>query len=220
MSRYAISDIHGCARTLKALLNKIGLNKTDELFLLGDYINRGKHSKEVIDFLIQLENEGYCLHLLKGNHESMLFDSFIYADWPGGDEQTLKSFGIYHLKELPQKYINWFSKLKYYKTSGQYILVHAGLDFTKSNIVEENENMLWITDWYDKIDHKKLKDNFVVHGHKSVSKETILRMRDKLDTSKVLDIDNGCWKTGATGLGSLCCFDLDSRELWFESNRD
>ncbi len=78
MSRYSISDIHGCANTLKALLNIIGLNKTDELYLLGDYINRGNHSKEVVDFLIQLENEGYPLNLLKGNHESMVFDSFLY----------------------------------------------------------------------------------------------------------------------------------------------
>jgi len=56
MARYAISDIHGCYHTFKELLNTIGLNKNDDLILLGDYINRGKYSKEVVDFIMQLES--------------------------------------------------------------------------------------------------------------------------------------------------------------------
>jgi serine/threonine protein phosphatase 1 len=220
MARYAISDIHGCYHTLKELLSTIGLNETDELFLLGDFINRGEHSKEVVDFLMQLQKEGYQLHLLKGNHESMVFDSFIYKDWPGGEEKSLKSFGINHLKELPETYINWFSKLKYHHTSGQFVLVHAGLDFTKGNILEENENMLWIRDWYNKIDKDKLGENKIIHGHVSLPKQTIMNMRDKLDQNQFLGIDNGCWKAGEPGLGNLCCFDLDSRELWFQEFKD
>ena len=75
MARYAISDIHGCFHTFKQLLNTIGLNKSDELILLGDYINRGKYSKEVVDFIMHLESEKYNIHCLKGNHEEMIFDS-------------------------------------------------------------------------------------------------------------------------------------------------
>jgi serine/threonine protein phosphatase 1 len=48
MRRFAISDIHGCARTFGALLNKINLSPVDELFLLGDFIDRGPDSKGVL----------------------------------------------------------------------------------------------------------------------------------------------------------------------------
>jgi serine/threonine protein phosphatase 1 len=47
--RYAISDIHGCPKTLAALIGEIGLEKKDELFLLGDYIDRGPDSQGVIN---------------------------------------------------------------------------------------------------------------------------------------------------------------------------
>jgi serine/threonine protein phosphatase 1 len=218
MARYAISDIHGCFYTLKELLNSIGFNKNDQLFLLGDYINRGSHSKELIDFLMQLQQEGYQINFLKGNHESMLFDSFIYDDWPGGDEKTLKSFGINHLKELPEKYRRWFSKLKYCQSSGKYILVHAGLDFNRQNILEETENMIWITDWYNNIDYKRLEDRIIIHGHKSLSKKAILEMRDNLAKNKVMGIDNGCYKIEEPDMGNLCCLNMDSLELYFQLN--
>lgn len=51
MSRYAISDIHGCAKTFKNLLRRISFSKEDVLYLLGDYIDRGPDSKGVIDHI-------------------------------------------------------------------------------------------------------------------------------------------------------------------------
>ena len=54
MSRFAISDIHGCAKTFEALLEQIALTKDDTLFLLGDLIDRGPGSKEVVDKVLQL----------------------------------------------------------------------------------------------------------------------------------------------------------------------
>jgi serine/threonine protein phosphatase 1 len=220
MARYAISDIHGCYHTFKELLNSIRLNKTDELILLGDYINRGKYSKEVVDFIMQLQSEKYNIHCLKGNHEEMVFDSFLYDEWPGGAENTLQSFGISHLKELPRKYINWLLKLKNYHLSGRDILVHAGLDFSREYILQENQNMYWITDWYKNIDYKRLGNKKIIHGHKSLGKQSIIKMRDNIEHDQVLDIDNGCWKKDEPGMGSLCCIDLDNKELFFEVNID
>ena len=51
MNKYAISDIHGCLKTFKALLTKLDFSKQDELYLLGDYIDRGPDSKGVIDYI-------------------------------------------------------------------------------------------------------------------------------------------------------------------------
>jgi serine/threonine protein phosphatase 1 len=220
MARYAISDIHGCYHTFKELLNSIGLNKNDELILLGDYINRGRYSKEVVDFIMKLESEKYNIHCLKGNHEEMIFDSFLYDEWPGGAENTLQSFDISHLKEQPRKYINWLLKLKYFHLSGNCILVHAGLDFSREYILQENHNMYWINDWYKNIDYKRLGDKIIIHGHKSLVKQDIIKMRDTIENDQVLDIDNGCWKKDESGMGSLCCVELDSKELFFQENID
>lgn len=218
MARYAISDIHGCFNTLKELLNTIGFNKSDQLFFPGDFINRGGSSKQVIDFLMDLEEKGYDVHFSKGNHEDMLFDTSDVKDFSGGDESLHESFGINHFTQLPEKYKEWFSNLPYFHTSGKYILVHAGLDFNQDDILKKNENMLWINDWYDDINYNRLGDRTIVHGHNILTKPEILKMRDNLDKKQVLDIDNGCYKAREKEEGNLCCFNMDSKELHFQAN--
>jgi len=69
---FAISDIHGCGISLDHLVSKeIKLKKSDELFLLGDYIDRGKNSKLVIDIILDLVSKRYKVKCLRGNHEQM-----------------------------------------------------------------------------------------------------------------------------------------------------
>ena len=70
--RLVITDIHGCAKTFAKLLDKIGLNEDDQLFLLGDYINRGPRSKQVIDHILDLNEDGFNVFPLIGNHEETL----------------------------------------------------------------------------------------------------------------------------------------------------
>ena len=70
---FAIGDIHGCFDSFQELIeNKIQLSKNDRLVLLGDYIDRGPKSKEVIDYIINLQAKGYNIIALAGNHEVML----------------------------------------------------------------------------------------------------------------------------------------------------
>jgi len=68
---YVVSDIHGCFYTLKKLVDKI--HKQDEsskLIFVGDYIDRGLHSKQCIDFILQLQSEGAVC--LRGNHDDVI----------------------------------------------------------------------------------------------------------------------------------------------------
>ena len=70
MKRWIIPDIHGYLKTLQALFDYyISPSKEDELYFLGDYIDRGPDSKGVIDFIMGLEAEGFNVCHLKGNHE-------------------------------------------------------------------------------------------------------------------------------------------------------
>src|SRR5262245_28876628 len=92
----AIGDIHGCATALRTLLEAIKPGPDDVLVPLGDYIDRGPDSRDVIDSLIGLQAQCTLVPLL-GNHEEMLFTARLSKGdlrfWLnfGGDE-TLRSY--------------------------------------------------------------------------------------------------------------------------------
>ncbi|CAM9973274.1 unnamed protein product, partial [Chrysoparadoxa australica] len=73
-SRWVIGDIHGCFQTYQALLNKINLQKEDQLFLLGDYINKGPQSLEVIEVIMSSKKNVFPL---LGNHDKKLLEYYI-----------------------------------------------------------------------------------------------------------------------------------------------
>ncbi len=66
MSTYAISDIHGCYQEFLAMLDKIDFSERDRLIMAGDYIDRGKHSYEMLKYM---ENHPSNVILIRGNHE-------------------------------------------------------------------------------------------------------------------------------------------------------
>lgn len=218
--KYAISDIHGCAYTFKELLNRIGFSKYDELHLLGDYINRGLDSKMVIDYIIELQNQGYNVKAIKGNHEEMIFDSINLEEWTPGANETLSSFNIQHLNQLNLKYIKWFSSLKEHHVDQQNIFVHAGFNFENENPFEDKKSALWIQDWYESINYNWLGNRRIIHGHVPKKKREIEVMLNEFENTKVLNIDNGCYLKEEPGFGSLCCIELNSLQLTFQKNID
>lgn len=225
MSRYAISDIHGCAQTFKQLVQQINLTKNDELFLLGDYIDRGPDSKGVIDFIWELEEQGFTVHCLSGNHERMFLDAY-NGTWLNrsywrkhGGKETLLSFGVASEDEIPVSYIQFFLGLKSHILTPGYILVHAGLDLTREDVLTNEVAMLWSRNWYDADLKYKLKDRIVLHGHTPTNDDEIVDHAKTLVNYPVLDIDAGCVYT-RKGLNHLCAFNLDTQEVFFVSNCD
>ena len=68
--QWVIPDLHGCSQTLQALITEqIRPSRSDVLYFLGDYIDRGPDSKGVIDYIITLQENEYEVKVLKGNHE-------------------------------------------------------------------------------------------------------------------------------------------------------
>jgi len=175
-NKYVVTDIHGCYYSLKELLNTIGLSKEDELYLLGDYVDRGDYSKEVIDFLIKLKNAGYKVRTLLGNHEHMMLEEIIHVNWPGGPPETINSFGLTHLKDIDIEYINWIKGLERYIEIDNYILVHAGLDFNLEDPLKDEYGLLWVRDWYKHIDYNWLDDRIIVHGHTPIKLSNLKRL--------------------------------------------
>lgn len=226
MRKIAISDIHGCAKTLKALLNALELRKEDLLFFLGDYIDRGPDSRGVLDLIFQLIDTGFQVRCLAGNHDVHLLtarvDSYFHEFWKQrwGGSKTLESFGVTHARDIPAVYVDFLAELPWVWEVGDFILVHAGLDFSAEDPLKTNLEMLEIRNWYSRIDYEWLGSRYVVHGHTPTPAAVIREMVKHFDVLRALDIDAGCFAIQYEGYGNLCAFELESRRLWFQPNID
>ncbi|RMG23107.1 MAG: serine/threonine protein phosphatase [Bacteroidetes bacterium] len=224
MRKIAISDIHGCAKTFKILLKEgVRLRQEDQLYLLGDYVDRGPDVKGVIDFIWELKEQNYQVHCLRGNHEAMMLEAIQGGNplelWlANGGRATLESFGADYVEQIPRAYLDFAQSLDYVLEVDEYILVHAGLNFSSPNPLEPCEDMLWIRWWYDEIDYDWLQNRYIVHGHTPVPWQDIRQMHKKLDARRFIDIDNGCFAFFRPNLGQLCAFDLTHRQLYFQPN--
>ncbi len=232
MPKYAISDIHGCARTLRALLDHIGLTRDDEIYFLGDYIDRGPDSKGVIDTILNLRDYGHRVHCLLGNHELMMLevakedddeeeDNDLATDsWlANGGITTLQSYAAGPDIHFPDRHLQFLDELQLHCELPGYLLVHAGLNFLAADPLQDMEGLLWIRRWYNEIDRAWLGERVVVHGHTPVMRPAIEASLDTLDQLPAINIDCGC-VYDYTNMGFLCALDLDNRKLYFQKNVD
>ena len=227
MRQFAISDIHGCNITFNALLYQIGLTTADELYLLGDYIDRGPDSKGVLDTIIRLQSTAYKVRCLMGNHDEAILKArqnrHFYLDWltGWGGEETLLSFQAFEWGDIGPPYWQFFHALETYVETGDYILVHAGLDFSQPDPLTVSEEMLFIRDWHLHINYEWLGNRCIVHGHTPITVEAATAFLQSIDRQKVVAIDTGCF-TGMRypGKGFLCAFDMTNRQLFFQKNLD
>lgn len=132
MRRFVIGDIHGCAKALRSLIETIDPKPEDELIFLGDYVDRGPNSKDVVEQLLELQRR--CqLVALRGNHEIMLLgvalgglDSEAWLRC--GGQATLASYGG-SLEKIPPAHFEFFQGLRPYYETDDAIFVHAGYQF-------------------------------------------------------------------------------------------
>lgn len=233
---WVIPDIHGCVNTLRALIeDMIQPSKHDWLYFLGDYIDRGPSSKEVIDYIMYLQKEEYNIRTLLGNHEEFLIKSYEEEmnlksfmgikqknlkkkDWLfHGGKDTMKSFRLHDLKDFPLEYLDWMKNLEYYIELENFFLVHAGFNFKLKNPFEDKDSMLWIREY--EIDKEKIGNKRIIHGHVPVSLEFIdLSIKNK--NYKYIDLDNGCYMTKRDGFGNLIALELNSLEYKVQYNLD
>lgn len=227
--RLAISDIHGCLKTFKALLDRVSLGTTDELYLLGDFVDRGPRTAQVLDYVIKLQAEGYRIHPLRGNHDQYMLDAILIGDkhsrnvWRNAGANTTKKSYAKRDKQggqIDPQHITWLNELPYYYLLDDYVLVHAGLNFRRKNPLKGKKAMLNRRNWYRQIDYDWLGDRKIVHGHTPMKREQIeAQTRPRRRVYPVFDIDAGCFHT-KPGMGHLCAFNLDERTFTFVANRD
>ena len=220
--RFAISDIHGCLKTFKQLLETIGLEKTDELFLLGDYVDRGPDSLGLVQYIRFLISEGYNIICLMGNHEESLIDFFSTNTtlWErlsgrGYKKRNIDPDGTWKGWRIED--LDFLAGLKKYHETEGFILVHAGLNFESNDPFKDTFELTHIRYWYEAINYKWLGDRIIVHGHTFIDKDKINEMRDNAKTKKVINIDCAC-AYNIFDKSFLCALNLDDLSLTFQPN--
>ena len=208
---YAISDIHGCYDHLIRLLKKIPpLQPDDKLIFLGDYIDRGPKSYEVVQHLLSLPKEQTIF--LKGNHEDLMLEYMegsydAYKCWiRNGAMETIRSYNralggdMESEFSLPQEHIDFYNNLKICYETDDYFFVHAGLNPYKPMTEQSDNDMLWIRDIF--ITSNKLPtDKRVIFGHTPLKKPLV---RDNK-----IGIDTCCFHTG-----KLTCLELPTEKFY------
>ncbi len=219
--RWAISDIHGCNKTFKQLLERMELQPDDYLYLLGDYINKGPRSKKVIKTILKLREDGHKVRCLIGNHEELLLraleDPMLIPTFnQQGGKQTLKSFKVKTIADIPTEYLNFFYSLEYYIELEDFVLVHASLNFLDKNPFTDRFAMLWSRS--NRIIPAKIQYRRIIHGH-TPTKLTVIREGLKKIKNYSICIDAGCVYKGEE-LGNLIALNLDTFEILVQKNEE
>ena len=231
---YAVGDIHGRNDLLRRLHARIvkdaqsaSANLRRVVIYLGDYVDRGLHSREVVDMLLDDPLPGFEAYYLKGNHDQQLLDFLASpasgANWMryGGDA-TLYSYGIrfpkdqpreLHLKlmseqlreVIPPRHLDFFQSLKLIFEAGDYLFVHAGIHPEKRMDEQTADDMLWIREEFLESDADLGK--VVVHGHSVTDLPEVRDNRIGVDT-------------GAVFSNRLSCLVLEGSRRRFLSTRD
>ncbi len=212
---FAIGDIHGRADLLVKMHREI-IRQSKDLpekvkkvaVYLGDYIDRGPDSAEVIDLLVAAPLAGFrSVHLL-GNHELALISylrgerDFLsgpkVAHWlfHEGGLATLKSYGVnistntfpenIHrmrvelLRKIPTDHIEFLQRLSLNHCIGDYYFVHAGIDPNRPLNEQRPSDMLNIREPF--LQSRALYDKVIVHGHTPFKAPNIQNNRIGLDT--------------------------------------
>ncbi len=145
MRQFAIGDIHGCAKALRSLIEEIAPGPDDELIFLGDYIDRGPDSKDVIEQIIALQKVCRVI-ALRGNHEIMLMGVIAGLDdtiWSHcGGQATLASYGG-TLDKIPADHLEFLRSLQAYHVTEESIFVHANYVASISMDLQEETTLFW-----------------------------------------------------------------------------
>ena len=165
MSRFVIGDVHGQFDGLTLLLKQMNMSDNDRVFFLGDLIDRGAQSAQVVDWV--MKNGHGCI---MGNHEQMCLEAFAYpnssAVWQGwlinGGSRTLESYGDLGMSS---EHLNWMSNLPLYLDLNDFWLVHAGLDPSLEIEAQTSTEFCWIREPFHRSTEPYFSNKTIITGH-------------------------------------------------------
>lgn len=203
----AIGDIHGHDVALRALLDRICPTQHDTIITLGDYVDRGPGSREVLEILIDLENRTHLVSIL-GNHDEMLLSIWeghdeLFDDWLHyGGAATLASYGATQVEEIPQDHIRFLKRCCVFFETHDCMFLHANYDETAPLSEQDTFTLRW----------QSLRARLPgphVSGKRAVLGHTAQRNFEILDLGYLICIDTCCY-----GGGWLTALDVRSGHIW------
>ena len=204
-----ISDIHGEYYKLVSVLDKIAPQKNDTIVFMGDYIDRGKYSRQVVDKIIEMQDVCSCVYLI-GSHEYALLhastdDYYNYLFWNYGGDATAECYGSF--ENIFKVHSEFFNSLKPYYLTDDYLFIHAGI---RVGVPLENQDltdMVYIrSEFYNRKHGLKQK---VIFGHTEFDKPQV--QDDKIC------IDTGCGKYKDAPLTAIV---IDNENEYFVSSKE
>ena len=193
MTTCVIGDIHGCAASLEALLALVDA-RADTLVFLGDYIDRGPHTRGVIDQLLLLKHSHDRVITLMGNHELMLLNYLSGREQTMflayGGKQTLASYGIPSTlaagavsQLLPDDHTTFFYNLPLLWEDEHAIYVHAGLQPGRPLSMQSADYCLWVREEFIRSTYNFGKK--VIFGHTVFDSPLVMDNKIGIDTGAV-----------------------------------
>lgn len=227
--RIVIGDVHGHYDTLMTLLDAIAPCEEDRVYFLGDLIDRGPKSAQVVEFV---KESGYTC--LLGNHEQMVLEilgqpnirgSALQAWLYSGGYSTVNSYGE---DGISQDHMDWMRTLPTHLDLGDYWLVHAGVHPRLPIEKQTSEQFCWIREEFHGMEEPYFPNKTIITGH------TITFTLPGVAPGKIaqgrgwLDIDTGAyhpksgWLTGLDLTNSLIyqvhAFDRKVRKMSLEKS--
>ena len=196
---YVIPDIHGRYDLLSEALAGIEARSGGEagiIVTIGDYVDKGPASRQVIELMLSGVAQDWRLVALKGNHDAMMVgalrDPAKMASWiqKGGDA-ALASYGG-DAASVPPAHIAWLDQLRLIHLDTHRVYVHAGVDPDIALDQQNETTLLWKR--YPKGYASGYGKRHVVHGHDNNPDGPLLyEGRTNLDTL--------AWRTGRLTVG-------------------
>lgn len=205
----AIGDVHGQLVALRALIDYARVSENDRIILLGDYVDGGRDSAGVLDFLTELAR---CPHVvpLRGNHDLMLAEALrsddAFTAWMQTfGESAALSYGIANAEDLrihiQTRHGPLLAGLSNWYETDDYIFVHAAVDYDLEMEEQDEHTLLWRRIAEAPPMHQSGKT--VVFGH------TAQRHGHPQDFGTAICID-----TDAKRGGWLTALDVEARWCW------
>ena len=209
MGLIAIGDVHGCARSLEALIDRLEPSEDDHLVFVGDYVDRGPDSRGVINLLFEIDAAYRCT-FLRGNHEALMLDYLDHGEFElwrmNGGLPTLESYRTSEEKiEIPESHVNFIRRTKLYYDERDFFFVHAGLrpDYSVADNVARADERIFLWERAHLHARSYAWEKPVVCGHTPHS--------EPINREKLIMIDTGCVYHTHPMLGKLTAVRLPER---------
>lgn len=203
----AIGDVHGCAKALRALVETVQPQADDTLIMLGDCVDRGPDSRQVIDELLALRDKCRLIPLL-GNHEEMMLNFLDGKPQPDnwldvGGVATVRSYSSKSdPDDITPEHVEYIRSWGDFYESRSHFFAHANYEPDRRLAKQHWQTMRWQS-------LKIWTPGPHVSGKTAVVGHTSLKDGEVLDLGHLICIDTYCW-----GGGWLTGFDTTSGQIW------